>query len=105
MDESLRKELSEINKSIAALETNVKAAFKRIDEHKALVDTVHSIALTMERTVHRQDEACKDIAAMQAEINALKEKPAKRWDHVISTGVAALVSGITGAILALFIKK
>lgn len=105
MDESLRKELSEINSSIAALEVNVKAAFKRIDEQKALVDSVHSLALSTERIAHKLDEACKDIGDMQRDVDAMKEKPGKRWDQVASSGIAAIVGSVVGAVLALVIKN
>ncbi|MDL2318183.1 hypothetical protein LJC74_03690 [Eubacteriales bacterium OttesenSCG-928-A19] len=105
MDEALRKELSDINKSIAALETNVKAAFKRIDEQKSLVDSVHSLALSMERMLHRLDEVCKDVSQMEQKVSALEGKPAKRWEQVLSAGISSFIGVIVGAVMALFIKK
>lgn len=40
-----------------------------------------------------------EVKAMQNEISSLKEKPAKRWEGVITTAISALVSGLVAYLL------
>lgn len=96
MDEALRKELSDIQSDIAEMRADIKSTWKRIDEQKALAESVHKLALSMERMHHEQTSQRKDMDAIRTDVNALKEKPAKRWEAVVGALLAAAVSFVAG---------
>ena len=75
-----------VEKSIAALTEQMKAAFRRIDEQKELTETVHKMAVSMEYMAQEQ-------ARQRKKLEELEAKPGRRWETVvgqlISLGVAA----------------
>lgn len=92
MDDELYRELSDLNAAVADLRANVKAAFHRIDEQKALADSVHTLALTMERMLHEQGQ-------LRQEVDAMKGKQAKRWETAVTEGIKLVVAAGVGALL------
>lgn len=87
---------SEVLERLARLEAEVKAAFKRIDEQKQLAESVHSLALSVERLTGAQKNMSDKLASVAADVEELKEKPAKRWDAIIAAVIAAVVGGLVG---------
>lgn len=92
MEEELRKELSEIQASIAGLREQVKAAFRRIDEQKELASSVHELALTMKGMLHEQEMARRDI-------DEIRSKSARRWEAVVLEVIKMAVAVAAGAVL------
>ena len=68
----------------------------------------HNIAMIAEQTrnlaIQIKDQAA-EIKKQADRIDDVEKKPAKRWDQVVTTGIATVVAAIVGAVLALVIKK
>lgn len=83
----------EIAERLAALEQDKKAANHRLENLEKLTESVYSLA----QSVKSMQEDLKNIMARVAKI---EERPAKRWEGVISTIITVLISGIGGFILS-----
>jgi len=96
---------------LVAVEASVKSAHRRIDgveeSQKILMEMNTNIRLLVEQNkvqdqkLERQDQR---LESMDKDIKELKEKPAKRWDHIVTTIITVICSGFAGAAVALIIK-
>lgn len=91
-DEQVTSLIMELQKAIAALQQDVKAAFRRIDEHTKLVESVHSLALAVQEHTGELKRLSEHQAAMRADLDELKARPTKRWDTVITAGITGIVA-------------
>ena len=74
---------------IAHIEESVKAAHKRIDGINELTKSVYEIATSIKTMQH-------DISDMSGRLKTVEEKPAKRWDLVVTTSITTIVGIIIG---------
>lgn len=80
---------------------------------KNLETRIIKLETTKEKTDYQYEEIMKaleklndvTIPELMEEINALKEKPAKKYDNIITTAIGTIVGAIAGAIIGLVIKK
>lgn len=79
---------------IAHLEESLKSAHKRIDGIGALTQSVYELASSI-KTMQR------DITDMSDRIKTIEEKPAKRWDLVVTTIMTTLVGAVIGYLVGL----
>ena len=93
-DERLAQEVQRLAVEVARLTSDVKAAFKRIDEQKQLSESVHALAISVERQTMALDRANDNIRALQSDVDELKARPAKRWDGIVTAAITALVTAI-----------
>ena len=78
---------------ISAVEQSIKSAHHRINDIEKLVESVHTIANGIK---HMRE----DLNDVKERVDIIEEKPAKRWDLVVTTVVTALVSGFVGYLLS-----
>jgi len=80
----------------------VQAVSVRINEQRELVETVHKLALSVQEMATAQRYMGDEQQRLRTEVDALRLKPAARWDglvgHLISLLVAALVGGFLAKI-------
>ena len=74
---------------IAHLEESLKAAHKRIDDVDSLAKSVYEIASSIKTMQH-------DITDMSGRIKTIEEKPAKRWDLLVTSAVTTIVGIVIG---------
>lgn len=93
----------EENKVIEALtrqSEQIKTLFNRMDNLEKLTESVNKMAITLERLTAKQQVTEDRITTLTGDVEEIKTKPAKRWDTVI----AAIISALVGAGIALLIK-
>ena len=79
---------------MAHLEESLKSVHKRIDGIEALTKSIYELASSI-KTMQR------DINVMSDKIKVIEEKPAKRWDLVVTTAITTLVGVIIGYLFRL----
>jgi phage-related minor tail protein len=100
---------------IRGVEESTKSAHLRINKleenQEILMDMNASIkALTEQSKGQKEDmlnfkkDIKEDINEVKNDVKELKEKPAKRWETIVTTIITVFVSGLVGAVLALIIK-
>lgn len=91
-------EIVAIREQIAALNEKIKGALHRIDEQRVQSESIHKLAVALERNTVELAQMRKDMEAVRSDIEEVKFKPGRRWDLIvsgmISAGVAALVAYI-----------
>lgn len=74
---------------IAHIEESVKSAHKRIDGIDTLTQSVYELASSIKAMQ-------RDITDMSGRIKTIEEKPAKRWDLVVTTVITTIVGVLIG---------
>ncbi len=74
---------------IAHIEESLKSAHKRIDSVETLTKSVYELASSIKTMKH-------DITDISGRIKTIEEKPAKRWELIITTAITAVVGIIIG---------
>jgi hypothetical protein len=65
---------------------------KRVDEQDKMVTAICGLQKDMEHTK-------SDVSTIKTNVDKLLEKPAKRWDGVVTAIITALISVLVGAVL------
>lgn len=74
---------------IAHIEESLKSAHKRIDSIDALTKSVYELASNIKNMQ-------SDIANMSGRLKTIEEKPAKRWDLIVSSAITTIVGIVVG---------
>lgn len=74
---------------LAHIEESLKSAHKRIDSIETLTKSVYELASSIKTMQH-------DITDMSGRIKTIEEKPAKRWDLVVTTAITTIVGIVIG---------
>lgn len=82
----------DLTEKVAHIEESVKSAHKRIDGIDALTRSVYELASSIKTMQH-------DISDISGRIKTIEEKPAKRWDLVVSTVITTFVGAVIGYFL------
>lgn len=93
-------ETQEIGAALARQEEQIKGLARRMDNLEKLTESVNKLAISVERLTAQQATTETQVESLTAEVDEIREKPAKRWDMVI----AAIISALVGAGIALLIK-
>ena len=93
-------ETTEIGAALARQEEQIKGLARRMDNLEKLTESVNKLAISVERLTSQQQTTDSQLTTLTDDVNELKEKPAKHWE----TAVAAIISALVGAGIALLIK-
>ena len=93
-------ETQDIVAALSRQEEQIKGLARRMDNLEKLTESVNKLAISVERLTAQQATTDTQIETLTSDVNELKEKPAKRWETVI----AAIISALIGAGIALLIK-
>lgn len=93
-------DLQEIGQAIARQEEQIKGLARRMDNLETLTESVNKLAISVERLTSQQQTTETRVETLTAEVSEIRDKPGKRWD----TAVAAVISALIGAGIALLIK-
>ena len=90
----------EINEAIVRHSEQIKVLIGRMDNLEKLTESVNALALSLERLTAKQSATEAQVKVLAEDVDDIKDKPVKRWETV----VAAVISAIVGAGIALLIK-
>ena len=93
-------EEQEILVSIAELKKENVSLRRRMDNAEQVVNVVHQLAQEMVGLTKEVGFMNKTLVQLTAKVASLEEKPAKRWDTLVS----ALLGAVAGAIGAMIFK-
>ena len=86
-------ETNDIGAALARQEEQIKGLARRMDNLEKLTESVNALALSVERLTNQQQTTDNQLETLTDDVTELKEKPAKRWDMVITAIISALVGG------------
>lgn len=107
----LTQEVMELRTITAELQAQVKTLFTRSTEDRKLLESVHSIALSVERMAGdmrtmsmRQDNLDAKQDAMCKDVEQIKDRPRDNWQTIVKTTISGIVGALVGAAMLLLIK-
>lgn len=84
-------------KELAAVESSVKSAHKRLDDMNKLIESIRDVIAEV-RYLR------EDVNKLSTDVENVKNRPTKFWDKLIGALIGAIGTGLVGAGLALIIK-
>lgn len=70
---------------------------KKLEEEN---NVLHKLATSVAVMAEQMKTMNKSVAALTEDVEAIKEKPAKRWDTIVEKITLAVVTGAVGFVLA-----
>lgn len=70
---------------------------KKLEEEN---NVLHKLATSVAVMAEQMKTMNKSVAALTEDVEAIKEKPAKRWDTIVEKIILAVVTGAVGFVLA-----
>lgn len=93
-NEELTKQYVELDERVTRHTEQIKTCFNQIGETKAMAESVHKLATTVEILVREQKDTNKKVDKLASDIEEIKEKPAKRWDTLATVAITAIVTAL-----------
>lgn len=84
---------------LTEVDTRSKSNTRRIECLEKSTDVLNRLATSIEVMATKQETMSDNIEKMDAKITVLEEKPAKRWDSIVTAIISSVVGIILGAIL------
>ena len=101
MDQAESKILSDLQARMIRMEEQVKTLFKQQTNIEKLTETVHTLAMSIEKQGMNLQSTDRKLDVVKDDVDELKQKPAKRWETVV-TGV---ISALVGAFMAYMLTR
>ena len=79
---------------LSAQKEQIKTLFTRVNEQKTLTDSVHKLAISLERLTSAQKNIADKVDDLTGDVDELKNKPAKRWDSATTVAVTAIITAV-----------
>ena len=93
-------EMNDFVAAIARQDEKINALADRMGNLEKLTESVNKLAISLERLIAKEAAVETRVSEIAEDVDDLKEKPVKRWETVI----AAVISALVGAGIALLIK-
>lgn len=87
----------------AELITRVEVLSDQVQETKSLVESVHKLALSVEKLTESQKNMSIQINKLQCNVDDIQAKPAKKWDNAQMLIIGAIVTGVIGFLMGKFL--
>ena len=91
-----------IEHRLTALEDRAKSNSHRLDELEKRQDNLDDLVSTVKVLAVREEAFESDVKEIKSDVKSLKEKPAKRWESVVTQIITLLVAAVVGFLLAKF---
>ena len=96
----IERELNEIRAKQASAEAQHSEIFRRLKKQDELIDSVHSLAMSVSQLATKQVGIEKTLNNLCGDVEEIKNKPAKRWDGLVEKLIMTVLSAVAGFILA-----
>ena len=97
----IERAVVDLQKQMAAAEEQHKTLFRRIDKAEELNESVHSLALSVQKLTDSLTNTNKTVTDLCTDVDELKAKPGKRWETLAMDVMKVIVGGVIGF---LFVK-
>lgn len=101
-NEELTKKVMELDERVTRHTEQIKTAFNQIGELKVLSEGIHKMATSVEILAHEQKDVAHKVDGIVRDLDEIKEKPAKRWDGIVTLVITGVVSAVLAFLLAKF---
>ena len=86
----------EFEHRLTEVEERSKSNTHRLDEMEKRQDNLDDLVTTVKVLADREERVEDDVKEIKGDVKSLKDKPAKRWEAVVSQIITALVALLVG---------
>ena len=101
----ITRNIVELREFEAGAREQIRTIFNRLDKQDAIIDSLRALTANVGTRAEGQERIEKNVTAVRADVDELKERPMKNYDKVRWTIVTALASGIVGYVLKYLVDK
>lgn len=98
--DDIERAVYELQRKFAAAEEQHKTLFRRIEKAEELNESVHSLALSVQKLTDSLTTTNKTVTDLCTDVDELKAKPAKKWETVTADIIKIVVAAVLGFLLA-----
>lgn len=91
-----------IEHRLTEVEERSKSNSHRIDEIEKRQDKLDDLVGTVKVLAEQEKRVEGDVKEIKDDVKSIKDKPAKRWEAVVTQIITILVAAVAGFILAKF---
>jgi predicted nucleic acid-binding Zn-ribbon protein len=91
-----------IEHRLTEVEDRSKSNQHRLDEVEKRQDDIEDLVTTVKVLAVREEAVENTVKEIKDDVKTIKEKPAKRWDAVVTQIITIIVAAVAGFILAKF---
>lgn len=88
----------EVHVTLAEHAKEIGSLKHRMDDAEKIVDCVHQLAQEMVGLTKEIKFMNSTIEALTAKVGKLEDRPARRWDQVVTTLISAGIGAVIGSI-------
>lgn len=92
--------MDELDKRLTTVEADLKTAFRRIDEVRDRMSTIDDLVVSVKQLAIKEENVESNVKEIRADVKALTNKPAERWNDLVKTVIGLIVAGVVGYVLA-----
>lgn len=90
----------EFAQRLAEVDARSKSNTKRLDKFDELVEVVRELATSMKLMAEKQVTTETKVSQIDQKLEALEQKPAKRWESIVEKVILTVVAALVGFALA-----
>jgi uncharacterized protein (DUF3084 family) len=94
MPNDIESTLQTILQEQAAMREQIKTIFNALQDQKQLTESVHTLAITVRDLANEQKNLSGTVSCVKKDVDELKEKPAKRWENLVSIVISIVVTAL-----------
>lgn len=94
--------MDELEKTVVQHTEQIKTLFANQNQLQKLVDSVNSLAVSVEKLAMKQNTMSDEVTGLRTDVDAIKEKPAKKWEDITSKIIWAILAAVIGVVLGKF---
>ena len=95
----IERAVVDLQKQMAAAEEQHKTLFRRIEKAEELNESVHSLALSVQKLTDSLTNTNKTVTDLCTDVDELKAKPGKKWEDLAMDVLKVIVGGVIGFVL------
>ena len=101
----ITRNIVELREFEAGTREQIRTIFNRLDKQDAIIDSLRALTANVGTLAEGQERIEKNVKAVRADVDELKERPMKNYDKVRWTIITALASGNVGYVLKYLVDK
>lgn len=90
----------EMSEKIVEVDARSKSNKHRMDKMEERQDNLEQLTNAFSVMQNEQEYIKKDVSEIKTDVKTLAEKPAKRWESVITTAITVIVGAVVGYLLS-----
>lgn len=93
-NEELTRKVFELDERATRHTEQLKTLFNQLGELRGITDGVHKLAKSVEILAVEQKSTSGRLDKISDELEEIRDKPAKRWESVVTVAVTAIVTAL-----------